>query len=192
MPYLLSVDHYQHHIHFSLQTKNPGIGKWKKGRRTLTTEKNRQLPQLRHVERLEHLSLVTSTITIQRNRRILGAIILMSKRKTRTNRDLSAHNTVPTVEALGKHVHRASLAVGNTFATTEQLANNGFDGGATHESEAVASVRGDDVVFLGEGVLDSDCDSFLSDGEMAETADLLLFVESVGGHFHAAGFRSPG
>jgi hypothetical protein len=35
-------------------------------------------------------------------------------------------------------------------------------------------------------VLDTDGDGLLADGKMAETADLLLLVEPVGGHLHAA------
>ena len=84
-------------------------------------------------------------------------------------------------------MHGAAFSVGNALAATEQLADDGLDGSAAHEREAVASVCGDDVVFLGERVLDADGDGFLASGEMAEAADLLLFVKPVGGHFHAAG-----
>ena len=87
-------------------------------------------------------------------------------------------------------MHGASLAVSNTFSATEQFANDGFDGSAAHESEAVAAVGGDDVVFFGEGVFDTDGNGFLSGGEMAETADFLLLVESVGGHFHTTEIQS--
>ncbi len=159
-----------------------------RGRRkhTLTPEQDRQVPQLRHIERLKNLSLVTGPITIQRNRRILVAIILMCEGQSSTDWNLRTNNTIAAIKALGKHMHGPSLSVGNTLTTTKQLANNRFDGSAAHEREAVAAVGGDDVVFLGERVLDADSDGFLASGEMAETADLLLFVESVGGHFHTS------
>jgi len=51
----------------------------------------------------------------------------------------------------------------------------------------VAAVCSDNVVLLGKGVFDADGDGFLTGGEMAEPADLLLFVKSVGSHFHTAG-----
>ena len=87
-------------------------------------------------------------------------------------------------------MHRASLSVGNALASTEQLADDGFHLSAAHEREAVAAVSRDDVVFLGKRVLDADGDGFLACGEMAEAADLLLLVQSVGGHFHTAVFGS--
>jgi hypothetical protein len=146
------------------------------GGHTLTPKQNRQIPQLRHIERLKNLSLIARPITIQRNRRILIPIILMRKRQPGTNRDLRTHNPIPTIEALSKHMHGASLSVGNALTTAKQLADDGFHRGAAHEREAVAAVGGDDVVFLGERVLDADGDGFLAGGEMAEAADLLLFV----------------
>jgi len=154
---------------------------------TLTTKQNRQVPQLSHIERLKHLSLITSTITIQRHSRILIPIILMRKRKTSTNRNLSTDYTVSTIESLCKHMHGSTLSIRDSVTTTKQLANDGCNGSTTHESKSVAAVCGDDVVFFGEGVFDSDGDCFLAGGEMAEPSNFLLFVESVCGHFHTAG-----
>jgi len=42
------------------------------------------------------------------------------------------------------------------------------------------------MVLLCDGVLDSHSNGLLASGEMAETSNFLLFVKSVGGHFHAA------
>jgi hypothetical protein len=156
-------------------------------RHTLTPKQNRQVPQLRHIERLENLSLIASTITIQRNSRILVPIVLMCERESSTDRNLCTDDTIATIEALGKHVHGASLAVRNAFTTTQELPDDRFDGCAAHEGEAVAAVGSDNIILLGEGVLNSNGNCFLACGEMAETADLLLFVKSVGGHFHTAG-----
>jgi hypothetical protein len=114
----------------------------------------------------------------------------MCKRQPSTNRNLRTNNTIASVKALGKHMHGSTFSIGNALAASEEFANDRFHGSAAQEREAVAAVGGDNVVFLGEGVLDADGDGFLAGGEMAETADLLFFVESVGGHFHAADERS--
>jgi len=83
-------------------------------------------------------------------------------------------------------VHGTTLSVGDTLSSAEQLANDGLDGGTAHHGETVAAVGGDDRVLLGDAVLDTDGDGLLTGRQVAETADLLLLVQSVGGHFHAA------
>jgi hypothetical protein len=83
-------------------------------------------------------------------------------------------------------VHGTTLSVGDTLSSAEQLANDGLDRGAAHHGETVAAVGGDDRVLLGDTVLDTDGDGLLTGRQMAETADLLLLVQSVGGHLHAA------
>lgn len=85
-------------------------------------------------------------------------------------------------------MHGSSLAVGDALATAQELADDRLDGRAAHQGVAVAAVGGDDVVGFGDGVFDARGDGFLAGGEMAEAPDLLLFVEAVGGHFHAAGW----
>ena len=86
-------------------------------------------------------------------------------------------------------MHGTTLAVGNTLATAEKLTNDGLDGGTAHHGETVAAVGGDDLVLLGDGVLNTASNSLLTGGQMAETTDLLLLVKTVGGHFHAAAKR---
>lgn len=156
---------------------------------TLATEQHRQIPQLGHIERLKHLSLITRPIAIQTNSRVILAHILVREPNARTHRHLRTHNPVPTIEPRAEHVHAPALAVRNAIAPAEQLANDRLDRAAAHEREAMAAVGGDEVVLLCEGVLDADCDGFLAGGEMAEAADFLFFVQAVGGHFHAAGGR---
>ena len=119
------------------------------------------------------------------------AEILMCESKTSTDGDLSTNDTISSIEFGSEHMHRSTLSMGNTMTTTEEFTDDGTDGTAAHESEAVTTVGGDEIVFFGEGVFDSDGESFLTGGEMAETADLLLFVESVCSHFHTTeGFLS--
>jgi hypothetical protein len=59
-------------------------------------------------------------------------------------------------------VHRTTLAISNTLSATQQFADDRLDGSTTHQSETVASVGGDDIVFLGERVFDADGDGFLT------------------------------
>ena len=151
---------------------------------TLAAKQDRQVPQLSHIERLEDLALITGSVTVQGNSRILVPIVLMCESETGTDRNLRTNNAISTIKALGKHVHGSSFAVRNTLSSTKKLSNDGFDGSTAHEGKAVAAVGGDDVVFLSEGVLDPNGDGFLTGGEMAETADLLLLVKSVCSHFH--------
>lgn len=153
-------------------------------RLTLASEKSRQLPQLRHVERLKDLALVAGTVTVQDDGGLLAARVLVRKSQTGTNRDLSADDTVAAVEVLDEHVHRSTLAVGDTLASTEQFANDGSDSASSHQRKTVASVRGDDIVIFGDSMLDTDCNGFLTGGKVAETSDLLLFVQPIGGHLH--------
>lgn len=151
---------------------------------TLTAEKSREIPQLGHVESLKDLALVAGTITIQDDAGVLSALVLVGKGKAGTDRNLSADNTITTVEVLGEHVHRTTLSVGNTLTATKQLANDGSDSTATHQGETVASVRSDDVVLLGNSVLNTDSNSLLTSRQVAEAANLLLLVQTVGSHLH--------
>lgn len=143
---------------------------------TLAAEENGEVPQLGHVERLEDLTLVGSSIAVKRDGGVLLALVLVCESQTSTDRNLSADDTVATVEALCEHVHGSSLSVRDTLTTAEKLADDGLDGSTAHQSESVTSVGGDDVVFLGDGVLDSDGYGFLSGGQMAEATDLLFLV----------------
>jgi hypothetical protein len=156
------------------------------GLRTLATKDDGQVPELRHVVCLEDLALVGSTISVQRKGNILLILVLARKGNTSANRNLGTYDTISTIEAGGKHVHGSTLAVRNTLSPAEQFANDGLDGCSAHKGEAVAAVGGDEMVLAVDGVLNSDGDGLLTSGQMAETSNLLLLVESVGGHFHAS------
>jgi hypothetical protein len=154
---------------------------------TLATEKNGKVPELSHVESLENLTLVGSTITVQNDTGSLLLVVLLGKSKTGTNGDLGTDDTVTTVEVGGEHVHGTTLSVGDTLAAAEQLSDDRADGTTTHQSETVASVGCDNLVVAADGVFDTGGDGFLADRQMAETSDLLLLVQTIGGHFHASG-----
>lgn len=114
--------------------------------------------------------------TVEDDGSLLVVLVLVGKGKTGTDRNLSADDTVATVEALGEHVHGATLSVGDTLATAEQLADDGADGGAAHVGVTVATVGGDQVVRLRDGMLNSNGDGLLARGKVAETPNLLLLV----------------
>ena len=156
------------------------------GRRTLAAEENGQVPQLGHVEGFEDLALVGCAVAVEGDRGVGLAGVLLREGEAGADGDLGTDDAVAAEEALCEHVHGPALAVGNAFSPSEQLANDGLDGSAAHQGEAVAAVGGDDGVFLGDGVLDARGYGLLACGQMAETSDLLLLVEPVGGHFHTS------
>jgi len=105
---------------------------------------------------------------------------------TSTDGYLSTDDTVTTVESSGEHVHGTTLAVCNTLSPAKQFTDDRSDAATTHKSETVASVGCDETVFLGDAVLNTNSNSFLTSGQMAETTNLLLLVKSVGGHLHSS------
>ncbi len=159
---------------------------------TLTAKQGREVPELGHVESLKDLTLVAGTVTVQDDGSSLAVVVLVGEGETSTNGDLGTNDTVATVEALGEHVHGATLSVGNTLTATEKLTNNRANGTSTHQGKTVASVGSDDVVLLCDGMLNADSDSLLSSRQMAETTDLLLLVQTVGRHLHLSAPLSVG
>lgn len=108
-----------------------------------------------HVERLEDLTLVTRAITVQSERTVLLAHVLLRETHTGTNRDLSSDDTVASEEGRGEDVHRTTLAVGHADLATEQLANDTLDSAATHDGEGMAAASCDDTVRLADSVLEA-------------------------------------
>lgn len=151
---------------------------------TFTAEQGREVPELSHVESLKDLTLVASTVTVQYYRSVLVAVVLVRKSQASTDGDLSTDNTVTAVETFGEHVHRTTLSVRNSLTPAQELTNDRSDGTSAHQSETVASVGSDYVVLLSQRMLDTNGHGLLTSGQVAETPDLLLLVQSVGGHFH--------
>jgi hypothetical protein len=145
-------------------------------RLTLAAEKGGQLPELGHVESFKDLALVGGTIAVQNNSSLLRAGVLLGESETSADGNLGTDDTVTAIETFSEHVHRATLSVGNTLTATKKLSNDGPDSGAAHVGVAVASVGGDQVIGLLDGVLNTNSDGFLTSGKMAETTNLLLLV----------------
>ncbi|KAH3661905.1 hypothetical protein OGAPHI_006084 [Ogataea philodendri] len=152
----------------------------------LTSKNTWQVPQFGHVERLKHLTLVGSTISIQSEGTVWLVFVLVGKSKTGSQWHLGSHNTVSSVESWSVHVHGTTLTVGNTASLTHQLTQNLLDGGASHVGETMTSVRGDDIVISVNGILNTNGNGLLSNRKMAETSNLFGLVQGVGGHFHSS------
>src|SRR5690606_33782588 len=131
----------------------PHVSEIVRGKLTLTTKDNWDVPELGHVEGFKDLALVGSTITIECKGSVWSAHVTHGETDTSANRNLSTDNTVSSKEALCKHVHGATLSVGNSVTLAQELTNDGLDGAASHVGKAVAAVGGDDVVFWGDGML---------------------------------------
>ena len=143
---------------------------------TLAAEEGGQLPELGHVEGLEDLTLVASAVAVEDDGGVVTAGVLVSEGEASADGDLSTDNAVAAEETLGEHVHGAALAVGDTLAAAQQLADDRSHGSASHQSEAVAPVGSDNIVVLVDSMLNTDGDSFLPRGKVAETPNLLFLV----------------
>ena len=108
-----------------------GGGRWI-GNLTFAAEDNGQIPELGHVESFKDLALVACPVTVQAQCGVIFVVVLVCKRNPSPHWDLSAHNTVSSVETFGEHVHRAAFAIGNTFSPAQQLANDALDRSASH------------------------------------------------------------
>ena len=152
---------------------------------TLTAEQGGEVPQLSHVECLEHLTLVGSTVTVQDDASVGLLVVLLGESQTGTNGHLGTDDTVATVEVLREHVHGATLAVGNTLPAAQQLTDDRPNRTTAHHSETVAAISSDDLVLAVDSVLNTNSNSLLAGGQVAETTNLLLLVQAIGSHLHA-------
>jgi hypothetical protein len=75
------------------------------------TKQNWQTPQLGHVERLEHLTLVGGAITIQTTVAVLLSVVLMDKGNASSDRNLCTDNSVSAVEKGREHMHRTTFSI---------------------------------------------------------------------------------
>jgi hypothetical protein len=91
---------------------------------TFTAKNHGQIPKLRHVESLKHLTLVRGAISVQSQRHALLVMVVVCKSNASTDRNLGTDDAVATVEAGSKHVHRSSLAVCDSFPSAQKLAND--------------------------------------------------------------------
>ena len=108
-----------------------------------------------HVVSFKHLTLIASTIAVERKGTRLLSLVFLSERNTSTNRHLSTNNTVPTKEGWCEYVHGSSFTIRHAGLAAQQFANNSFDGPTTHDSIRMAPVCGDKTVLFGDSMLNT-------------------------------------
>lgn len=87
-------------------------------RRTFAAKNDGQIPEFRHVERFENLSLIACAVAVQGKCDFVPTLILVRKSDARANGDLRADNAVAAVETWSEHVHTASFSKSNAFSST--------------------------------------------------------------------------
>ena len=158
-----------------------------------------------HVIRLKDLTLITRSISIHGKRSVLLTQIFLCKRDACADGNLSAHDTVPAKKGRSEDVHGPAFAAGHARLASEELSNDALDGTTTEKRKGMAPVSGDDAVVLVYAMFEPNRHCFLhsslseknrkkgktrgthlANGEMAEAADELDFVECISGHLHAS------
>jgi hypothetical protein len=154
----------------------------------LADQYGRQLPEGRNVESLKELSLVSRTVTIERERGRVLLLVLLSEGQAASEGHLSAYDAVPTVEigVLLVEMHGSALPAGAPSLAAHQLGEGGDEVPSAGEVGTVVAVGGDDGIGAGDGGLHADGDGLLAVVEVAEPTDKLGFVEGVGRDLHAA------
>lgn len=128
-----------------------------------------------------NLALVCGSITIEINGDIPRVIILLSQRDASTDRHMSSDNPITTKKALAEHMHRATLSIRDAASSPEQLPKDGLNGPSAHERVTMGPVCRDQLVAPGDTMFNANGNRLLTRGEMAESSDLLLLVETVSG-----------
>jgi len=154
----------------------------------LADQYGRQFPEGRNVESLKELSLVSRTVTIERERGRVLLLVLLSEGEAASEGHLRADDAVPAVEIgiLLIEMHGSALPAGAAGLAAHQLGEGGDEVPSAGEVGAVVAVGGDDGIGAGDCGLHADGDGLLAVVEVAEPADELGLVEGVGGYLHAA------
>merc|ERR1719186_1875665 len=116
----------------------------------LAHENDGQSPQLSQVEGFADLTLVCRPISIEGKIYATISLVLVSKRYSRAQRDLSTHDTIPTIEILGIHVHAAPLTPHAPGLLPCQLGQHPQNRHTQGVGEAVCPVGSDDSVLAPE------------------------------------------
>src|ERR1700674_4392328 len=149
---------------------------------------HRQLPQLRHVEALVHLSLVRRAIAEVGLAHAAVLAVAVRECDAGAERHLGSDDAVSTEEVLldGEHMHRTALAFGVARTATGKLGHDALRIHAAGEHMAVVAVGGDHLIAVLGGELHADDDGFLTDVEVAEPADEAHAVHLAGLFLEAA------
>src|SRR5262249_50719354 len=126
-----------------------------------------------------HLALVRGAVTEVCQTDMAVLAVAVCKGDASAKRDLRRHDAVTAVELLldAEHVHRAALPLGIAAAAAGELSHDPFGVHAAGDHVSVIAVAGDDLVALIEGQLHAHDNGFLTDIEVAETANQSHSVE---------------
>jgi len=134
-----------------------------------------------------HLSLVGSAVTVGGDADLAVVEVLVGERDTGAHGHLRTDDGVAAVEVvLGiVEMHAATLALGDTGRTADELGEDGLDRAAAQQAEAVVAIRRHDAVLGMQGGIETGGDGLLAVVEMQEAADQALLVHGVGRELHA-------
>ena len=154
----------------------------------LADEHDGQLPERRHVERLEQLPLVGGAVAVEVERDGGLLPVPLREREAASERHLRAHDAMAAIEVgvLLVQVHRPAFPPGAPAAAAHELGEEGGEVAAAGEVGAVVAVGRDDGVGAGGGRLHAHRDGLLAVVEVAEAADQLRLVQRVRRDLRAA------
>ena len=139
----------------------------------LDDENHRQFPQGGHVESLVNLTLIGRTVAKIGKGDVVVPLVFVGKGDARPKRHVGTNDTMAAVKLFlfREHVHGTALAAGIAAFAACQFCHDAIRVHPACQHMPVIAVGGDAAVaFLGRR-LEPDDNSFLSDVEMAETAD---------------------
>jgi len=149
---------------------------------------HREFPETSHVGSLVELALVGSAVTVHGNTEVFLSLVLLTKGQTGSNGQLSAHNSVSTIEVvLGViEMHGASLSKRRTSFPCHHFSENSVGSVTTGVGSAMVAVGSDQAVVTGHCHLHALRNGLLSIVQMQKASDFSLLVEHVGENLHSS------
>lgn len=89
------------------------------GALTFTSEEDGEVPEFGHVECFEDLALIAGSVSVEADGRVVVVLVLVGECNSRPDGYLSADYTIAAVETFGKHVHRSTFSVGDSFSSAK-------------------------------------------------------------------------
>lgn len=109
-----------------------------------------------HVKCLKDLTLVARAVTVEGKRGGLFPKVLLGKGEACADGDLCTNDAITAKEGRGKDVHGTALSLGHATLAAEEFSNDALDGAAAHDCKGMTAVGGDDTVFGGNAILETD------------------------------------
>ena len=113
---------------------------------------------------------------------------MIGESKSRSERNLCAHNTMAAIKILfdAEHMHRAALASRQTTRTTGQLCHDAFGIHAANQHMPVITITGNHLIIRGRGHIHAHNHSLLTNIEMAKATDQAHAIHLARFFFEAA------